>query len=145
MLRRRFAALPSLLTLSLMGIPAVSSAQSNPADAVNALAVGQVVRLQAPGTVITLGSVSEIDAETLYVLEGDQEWFVDIASIQRLEVRTRAIGRHVLMFGALGALMGYAGNAFRESTPVSPFVIGGVTVGAVVGFSRPVWRVQFPR
>lgn len=133
------------LMLSSISAPSAGYAQSGPASAVESLVVGEVVRLQAPGMSIDLGTVTETDAETLYVEQAGQEWFVDIESIERLEVRRKSISKYVLIVGGLGALLGYSADAFRDESSVAPFVIAGVGAGAAIGLARWEWKVAFPR
>jgi len=120
-------------------------AQVDATAAVSALNVGQQVRIQAPGTVVELGTVSEIDERTLYVLEGGQEWLVEVGTIERLEVRRRSVIQYALILGAIGAGAGAAARKFRESISPTPFLVGGVVGGAALGFTQWRWQVTFPR
>jgi len=133
------------LVLLMMATPCASSGQAGPAAAVGRLSPGDMVRVQAPGISVDGGAVSEIDGETLYVLEGGQEWLVDIAAIERLERRHRTVGKNVLIFGGIGALAGFAAGKFNEDLSIWPFAVGGVAVGVAFGLSNREWRVIYPR
>ncbi len=118
----RSTAIRVLPLIPLLLAPATALAQ-DAAAAVSTLEVGQQVRVQAPGLSVQLGTVSEIDATTLYVLEEGQEWVIEARTIERLEVRRRSVAQNVLIFGAIGALAGLGANKFRES--ISPPLAGG--------------------
>ena len=120
------------LALGLMAWSSPVSAQlMNASAAVSALKVGEQVRVQAPGTAVELGTVSEVDQSTvsevdqstLYVLESGQEWLIDIGTIERLEVRSRPVVKYALIFGVVGGLAGFwcqPGPRKHVSHPVPP-------------------------
>ena len=155
--------IPTALLVVVIGLSMALplAAQEGARTAVDGLDVGQQVRVQAPGMAIELGTVSEIDAQTLFVLEDGQEWLIDIRAIERLEVREHPMVSNVILFGAIGAVLalaagkakglgcaeGPSGNACREASGVSVplFGIGGAAVGALVGRSQWRWNVLFPR
>lgn len=146
MVNRLSPALAVALTLGVgVATESVSAQLLDARDAVAALSVGDQVRVQAPGTAVELGIVSEVDPSTLYVVEGAQEWVIDIGTIERLEVRRRSIGKNVLIFGAIGGLAGLGANKFRETVRPLPFLLGGAGFGALFGYTQWQWRVTFPR
>lgn len=128
----------------LLGVPGPVSAQAGPSAAVERLSPGEVVRIQAPGVAVEQGTVSEIEDETLYLLEGGQEWLIDVRSIERLERRHRTIGRNVLIFGSIGAIAGFAAGKFNENVSAAPFIVGGVAVGLGLGLTQWQWRQLYP-
>lgn len=125
--------------------PEPAAGQVAQSYAVSRLSVGEAVRVQAPGVTVEDGRVSEVSPETLYVLEGGQEWLIDVADIERLEVQRRPVVQSILVFGAVGALAGWGAGKFKEDTPFIPFVAGGVASGAIFGMTQVRWQVTFPR
>lgn len=114
-------------------------------EAVARLDVGEQVRIQAPGTAVELGTVSEVDPSTLYVLEEGQEWLIDIGTIERLEVRRRSVVKNMLIFGAVGALAAVGVKELREDMNTAPIFVGGFAFGAAFGYTQWQWRVTYPR
>ncbi|MDX1647064.1 MAG: hypothetical protein R3304_07960 [Longimicrobiales bacterium] len=145
--RARFeSGIPALaLALLFMGWPFPASPQTGPESAVARLAPGEVVRVQAPGLSVDQGTVSEVDDGTLYLLEGGQEWLIDVRSIERLERRHRTVGKNVLIYGGIGALAGFGAGKFNEDLSAVPFAVGGVAVGLVMGLTQWQWRPLYPR
>lgn len=135
----------SVFTVLLLGVPGLLSAQTDPASAVDHLSPGDVVRVQAPGASVEGGAVTEIDEETLYVMEEGQEWLIDIRAIERLERQQRTVGKNVLIFGSIGALAGFAAGKFNEDLSVLPFAAGGVAVGLAFGMTNRSWRLIYPQ
>lgn len=135
----------SVFTVLLLGVPGLLSAQTDPVSAVDHLSPGDVVRVQAPGASVEGGAVTEIDEETLYVMEAGQEWLIDIRAIERLERQQRMVGKNVLIFGSIGALAGFAAGKFNENLSALPFAVGGVAVGLAFGMTNREWRLIYPR
>jgi hypothetical protein len=137
---------PLVAVALIVGPAAPASAQLlTPHEAVSRLVVGEQVRVQAPGTAVELGTVSEIDPGTLYVVESGQEWLIDIDTIERLEVRRRSVIKNMLIFGAVGALASVGAKEIREGTNTTPIWIGGFVFGAAFGYTQWQWRVTYPR
>lgn len=133
------------LALLVAAAAPVSAQLLTPHEAVSRLDVGEQVRIQAPGTAVELGTVSEIDPSTLYVMESGQEWVIDIGTIERLEVRRRSVFKNMLIFGAVGALASVGAKQLREGMNTAPIFIGGFAVGAAFGYTQWQWRVTYPR
>lgn len=128
-----------------VAIAPVAVRAQDPAEAVSRLKVGQHVRVQGRGLSVDLGRVSEIEGATLYVQEADQEWSIDVPTIERLEVRSHPVLRNVLIFGAIGAVAGSAAHKFRENVAPGPFTMGGLALGTLFGFTEWKWSVVYPR
>lgn len=135
----------SALTFLILGVPGLLSAQTDPLSSVDRLSPGDVVRVQAPGVSVAGGAVTEIDDETLYVMDEGQEWLIDIPAIERLERQQRTVGKNVLVFGSIGALAGFAAGKFNEDLSMLPFAVGGVAVGLAFGMTNREWRLIYPR
>lgn len=141
-MRKKTLVVP-LVALAL-SLPVPVLGQLAASEAVARLRVGQTIRLQAPGISVESGTVSELDGETLYVMEEGQEWLVEPREIERLEVRRRTIGKNVIIFGAIGALVGFGANKFYEQVNGRRFALLGVATGAVFGYTNWQWTVLYP-
>ncbi len=136
----------------LASTPPAALAQYTAAEVVASLSPGQQVRVQARGVSVELGTVSEIDGSTLYLTDAGQEWIIDASSIKRLEVRQRPVVQNVLVYGLIGALVGWTGDKFKEGGPDDGNGDGtllgaaaGTAFGIGFGLTHWRWTVRFPR